>query len=51
LFWICETGEDNEKYCYPKEWNEPGFFEDFFDDNPEAIKRFWNLYNRLYKYY
>jgi hypothetical protein len=26
-FWICQYGEDGERYCYPSEWNEVGFFE------------------------
>ncbi len=39
-YWVCETGEDDEMYCYPKEWNRPGFFEDYFDNVQEARKVF-----------
>jgi len=47
-FWVCETGEEGERYCYPSEWNHPGFFEDFFDGENEAIDTFWQVYRQLY---
>jgi len=39
--WIIEVGEDDERYAYPPELNRVGFFEDFFDDNPQAILTFY----------
>ena len=44
--WITEIGEDGERYAYPKEFNEPGFFEDFFDQRELAIKTFWRVINQ-----
>ncbi len=35
--WIVEIGEDGETYAYPPELNTPGFFEDYFDNDPDAI--------------
>jgi len=43
--WIAETGEDGERYAYPPELNTPGFFEDFFDDDPAAVATFWRAVN------
>jgi len=43
--WIITYGEDNEKYAYPKEMNEPGFFEDYFDNDEKTKKIFWNYIN------
>jgi len=34
--WVVEVGEDGETYAYPPELNAPGFFEDYFDDDPDA---------------
>jgi len=42
-FWICDRGDDGERYCYPPEWSEVGFFEDYHDGIPEARKKFWDL--------
>ena len=42
-FWICHYGEDGERYCYPPEWNEIGFFEDYHDGKQEVRERFWNM--------
>ncbi len=40
--WI-ETKFDDELYIEPPETNKPGFYEDFFDDKPYAIKKFQEL--------
>ena len=40
-----ETGEDGERYAYPKTLNAPGFFEDFFDGDAKAIATFWRCVN------
>ncbi|MFH1932434.1 MAG: hypothetical protein ABIN18_12715, partial [Pseudomonadota bacterium] len=47
-FWICQYGEDGERYCYPPEWNEVGFFEDYHDGISEVRERFWNLLKFYY---
>jgi hypothetical protein len=48
-FWCCDVGEDGERYCYPEEFGQPGFFEDYFDGN-EAVRRgFFTLYRQLYE--
>ncbi len=47
-FWISHYGEDGERYCYPPEWNEVGFFEDYHDGIPEARKKFWDLLRIYY---
>lgn len=43
--WASELGEDGERYAYPPPLNAPGFFEDFFDNKPEAVKMFWRVVN------
>jgi hypothetical protein len=47
-FWICQYGENDERYCYPPEWNEDGFFEDYHDGNQEVRERFWNMLKLYY---
>ena len=44
--WVTEYGEDGERYAYPPPLNTPGFFEDFFDDKPEAVGTFWRIVNQ-----
>lgn len=44
--WITEYGEVGERYSYPALLNEPGFFEDFFDQKPEQVSIFWHLVNQ-----
>ena len=44
--WIIEIGEDGERYAYPPALNMPGFFEDFFDDEPGAVATFWRIVNQ-----
>lgn len=47
-FWVCQTGEEGERYCYPPEWNEPGFFEDYHDGVEAVRQRFWEDLQRYY---
>ena len=44
--WVLDTGDDGERYAYPRALNRPGFFEDFFDDEPKAVNTFWRVVNR-----
>lgn len=44
--WVSEVGEDNERYVYPPLLNHSGFFEDYFDGDPEAVATFWRVMNR-----
>ncbi len=43
--WITEFGDDGERYSYPEILHRPGFFEDYFDGQPEAFTKFWQLIN------
>ena len=47
-FWSCHYGEGGERYCYPPEWKEVGFFEDYHDGVPEAREMFWDLLRTHY---
>lgn len=44
--WIVEHGEDGERYAYPLELNQVGFFEDFFDGKQAQIASFWKTINK-----
>jgi hypothetical protein len=44
--WITEYGDEGERYSYPPELNEPGFFEDYFDGKSEALSKFWRVINK-----
>jgi hypothetical protein len=44
--WVTEFGDDGERYSYPAVLNVPGFFEDFFDHRPKAVKTFWRVVNQ-----
>ena len=44
--WVTEFGEDGERYAYPAPLNKPGFFEDFFDGKPKALRTFWRIVNQ-----
>jgi hypothetical protein len=44
--WVMEYGDDGERYAYPAPLNHPGFFEDFFDDQPKAVRTFWCVVNQ-----
>jgi len=46
-FWECTTDEE-VRYCYPKEWSRPGFFEDYHDGKFDVRTSFWNDLVRLY---
>ena len=43
---ITEYGEDGERYTYPPPLHTCGFFENFFDANPEAVATFWQVVNQ-----
>lgn len=47
-FWECKTGDEGERYCYPREPGKPGFFEDYHDGVPDARSKFWAVYQDLY---
>jgi hypothetical protein len=47
-FWVCSTGVDGEQYCYPPEWNEVGFFEDYHERVESVRKQFWEDLKRYY---
>ena len=44
--WTTEYGEDGERYSYPPELNEAGFFEDYFDGKQQARSHFWHVINQ-----
>jgi hypothetical protein len=44
--WVEERGDDGERYAYPPALSKPGFFEDFFDAKPQAVRTFWRVVNR-----
>lgn len=44
--WVSDVGDDNERYAYPPQFNDSGFFEDYFDGRPEAVATFWRVLNR-----
>ncbi len=40
--WVCSVTEDGVVELGPKDWLQPGFWERFFDHDPEAVKSFRN---------
>lgn len=44
--WVSEIGEDGERYAYPPSLNVVGFFEDFFDNQRQAVATFWRVVNQ-----
>lgn len=44
--WITVYGRDGERYAYPPPLNGNGFFEDFFDEDEEAVAVFWRTVNQ-----
>ena len=44
--WVTEFGADGEEYSYPDSLNQPGFFEDFFDQRPKQTSAFWQVLNQ-----
>ncbi|MBP7052296.1 MAG: hypothetical protein KBE65_14885 [Phycisphaerae bacterium] len=44
--WVTEYGDDGERYSYPPELNEAGFFEDYFDGVGDALSKFWHVVNK-----
>lgn len=47
-FWRCSYDEDGDRYCYPKEWNGIGFFEDYFDGLVDAKNIFLEVLKSNY---
>ena len=47
-FWVVNLGKEGERYCYPEEWSEVGFFEDFHDRVQYVIDIFWDVVERRY---
>ncbi len=47
-FWQCKVGAEGEQYCYPQEFCQPGFFEDYHDGVSEAVAQFHAVYERRY---
>jgi hypothetical protein len=39
--WETEYGEEGERYSYPKVFQQPGFFEDYFDGEQYAVNVFY----------
>lgn len=44
--WVTEYGDDGERYSYPAQLNNPGFFEDVLDRKPEQTSIFWHEVNQ-----
>jgi len=44
--WVTDFGDEGERYAYPAELNTPGFFEDFFDAQSDAVATFWRIINQ-----
>ncbi|HRJ40859.1 MAG: hypothetical protein KJZ86_14470 [Caldilineaceae bacterium] len=44
--WVTDFGDEGERYAYPAEINSPGFFEDFFDAQSDAVATFWRVINQ-----
>jgi hypothetical protein len=44
--WVNEYGEEGERYAYPPQLQFAGFFEDFFDNQREAVTTFWQVVNQ-----
>jgi len=44
--WETEFDEDGQRYSYPPEFNEAGFFEDYFDGKEESVFLFWHTINK-----
>ena len=47
-FWISKYGESGERYAYPREWHEIGFFEDYHDGASLIISQFWRECKKYY---
>lgn len=47
VFWICEYGDDGERYCYPPEW-QGYFFEDYHEGVQKIRQQFWQDLQRYY---
>jgi len=47
VFWVCEYGDEGERYCYPPEWQRY-FFEDYHEGVQEIRQQFWRDLQRYY---
>lgn len=47
--WLFREYEDNEYHIGPIELSKIGFYEDFFDDMPEAKSLFKTVYDKMLK--
>jgi hypothetical protein len=47
-YWVTVRGEEGERYAYPAEWGDAGFFEDYHDNLPRARETFWSGLRRYY---
>lgn len=47
--WVTTYGADGERYSYPPELGGPGFFEDFFADDRDAILTFRRYTARIFR--
>jgi hypothetical protein len=47
-FWETKYGDDGEEYSSLPQWNQVGFFEDYFDDIKQIRKQFWKDYKKYY---
>lgn len=47
--WMTTYGADGERYSYPPELADRGFFEDFFDDKRDAILTFRRYIARIFR--
>jgi hypothetical protein len=46
--WVCTVAQDGVVEMGPKEWLEPGFWERFFDQEPDAVESFHRAIQSLY---
>jgi len=47
--WITDYGAEGERYSYPQELARSGFFEDYFDRQPEVVNEFREYLARLFR--
>ncbi|MBX3221505.1 MAG: hypothetical protein KF795_13365 [Labilithrix sp.] len=47
--WVTTYGPDGERYSYTPELGRPGFFEDFFADDRDAILTFRRYTARIFR--
>ena len=47
--WIIDFESESYFKLFPKEWCKPGFWEDYFNDMPEAIDLFNSVKQKLFR--